>query len=593
MRLLFYLLSRPIHYFSIAYHDILFKIVFSILVLKLLLFTYIAGLGKESFIPSLGFILALSSFSLLIQNRGLKLFYLLSLDLFCSFLFITHSLYLSYFDDFASLYHLNQVHQLDDVSDIVVKMINIELLFIVDLLFLPFLLLKLKTTGKYNMLERSKALIFLLIVSLYLNISFLTYYKQYYSTIFFRYDFVKYTGIFNYQMCDIYDFLFTKIQQGRVSPSDINKVEDWFEEKLTHRSAENNLTGIGKGKNLIMIQVESLQNFVIGRSYHGRQITPNLNRLVKGGIYFNNIFDQTAAGNSSDATLLANSSLFPSRKGAVAYLYFQNYFDSLPKMLCDEGYATATLHAYKKNFWNSLAFEKSLGFEYQFYEDTYVITDIIGGRLKGLSDRSFFLQSIGKIKQLPTPFYAFLRTLSTHALFDHITKDIDDFPLYDLEGEILGSYLRSMHYVDSALGEFLHRLSENNLASNTIVVVYGDHRTRLPLSDMKRIGVNDINEERKVPLIIHIPDKELGIESGKTGGLIDFAPTLCNILGINISDKYFLGRDLANSHEDFVVFRDGTFIDNNDSMDKMSAQRQLMISDLILEKDMISFLKNR
>jgi phosphoglycerol transferase MdoB-like AlkP superfamily enzyme len=328
-------------------------------------------------------------------------------------------------------------------------MIRKELLFIVDLLFLPFLLLKIKKAGNYNILERSKALIFLLIVSLYLNISFLTYYMQFYSTIFFRYDFVKYTGIFNYQICDIYDFLLTKIQQEGVSPSDINRMKDWLGEKLDNRATEDNLTGIGKGKNLIMIQVESLQNFVIGRSYHGREITPNLNRLVKEGIYFKSIYDQTAAGNSSDATLLANSSLFPSRKGAVAYLYFQNYFDSLPKILREEGYATATLHAYKKNFWNSLAFEKSLGFEYQFYEDAYVITDKIGGRLEGLSDKSFFLQSIEKIEQLPTPFYAFLRTLSTHALFDHITKDIDDFPLYNLEGEILGSYVRSMHYVDS------------------------------------------------------------------------------------------------------------------------------------------------
>jgi phosphoglycerol transferase MdoB-like AlkP superfamily enzyme len=150
-----------------------------------------------------------------------------------------------------------------------------------------------------------------------------------------------------------------------------------------------------------------------------------------------------------------------------------------------------------------------------------------------------------------------------------------------------------MHYVDSTIGEFLHRLSENNLASDTIIVVYGDHRTRLPLSDMKRIGVNDINEERKIPLIIHVPNKKIGIGSDTVGGLIDITPIICNILGIDISDKFFLGRDLANSREDFVVFRDGTFIDNGNSMDEMSAQKQLMISDLVLEKDMISFLKNR
>jgi phosphoglycerol transferase MdoB-like AlkP superfamily enzyme len=473
-------------------------------------------------------------------------------------------------------------------------MIDKEILFIVDLIVLPFILYRFKKVSTFSIQDKLKAVIMLLLLCPLLNAYPIIYHirtaNNFFKSIYHRDAFVRQTGILNYQIVDLYYVLLTQKQKMRISPSEIEFVSDW--KKQERRETENNLTGIAKGKNLIIIQVESLQNFVIGMSHHGREITPNLNRLVKEGIYFNNIYDQAAAGNSSDATFLANCSLYPSRKGAVSYMYPQNYFDCMPKALEEHGYALAAMHAYKKSFWNSDTFERSIGFQYQFYEDTYDITDRIGGFLVGLSDRSFFLQSVEKIEKIPAPFYVFMRTLSSHAPFAQITSDHVDFPLDDLEAEGIGYYIRSMHYVDSTIGEFLQKLSESNVRSNTIVVVYGDHRTRLPFSKMKRIGVKDINEERKIPLIIHIPNEKLDIESSTIGGLIDVAPTICNILGVDISHAFFLGRDLLNSHESFVIFRNGSYICDCCSVNKTWAELQLMISDLILEKDMLPVLRN-
>jgi phosphoglycerol transferase MdoB-like AlkP superfamily enzyme len=518
--------------------------------------------------------------------------YLFFLNGACSLLFVTHSLYLSYFDDFASVYHLNQAHLLKDVLDVVVMIMHKEIFFIADLIFLPFVLFKFKTVRFFKTKERIIAWLVLVSLGIYCMISASTSKLPFSESIYHRYDFANERGIITYQVFDIYYYLLTRLQKAEVTQEDVDTVERWFKEKGSRVPPGNEFRGIGKGFNLIVIQVESLQNFVIGKSYNGREVTPNLNRLADEGIYFENIYDQTAAGGSSDSTLLVNSSLYPSRKGAVSYLYYQNHFDSLPRILMKDGYATATLHAYKKNFWNSEAFEGSLGFQYQFYEDTFSMTDKIGGFLVGLSDRSFFLQSLEKIEQLPVPFYVFMRTLSTHAPFAHITSELDDFPLDDLEGEIIGYYLRSMHYVDSAIGDFLRVLSESNVRSSIIVVVYGDHRARLPSRDMKRIGVYDMSEKRKIPLIINVPAKRLGLERDTIGGLIDVAPTLCNILGIDVSPEFFLGRDLLNSNESFVIFRDGSYFCDSCSVNITWAEQQLMISDLILEKDMLPVLRN-
>jgi phosphoglycerol transferase MdoB-like AlkP superfamily enzyme len=359
-----------------------------------------------------------------------------------------------------------------------------------------------------------------------------------------------------------------------------------------HGKAHNNeLRDIGQGMNLIIIQVESMQNFVINNKFHGKEITPNLNALARKGIYFNNIYDQASYGNSADATLLVNTSLYPSRKGAACFLYAENCFDSLPKVLKDDGYTTAAMHANVKQFWNSEVFEKSLGFEYQFYKDDYLMVDKLGW---GLSDKAFFSQSIEKIKVLRPPFYAFLRTLSTHGPFDQFSSgDIDNYPLFELDGKISGYYLRAMHYVDAAIGSFLAALSENNLLSNTIIIIYGDHRAHFSDADLLKIGILDPNENKKIPLIIHIPKRRQGEERHTIGGLIDVAPTIFNIMGIDISKRYFFGKDLAESKNSFVIFRDGSYFPPDNAIDGITAQKELRLSDIILEKDLIPLLSHR
>jgi phosphoglycerol transferase MdoB-like AlkP superfamily enzyme len=467
--------------------------------------------------------------------------------------------------------------------------INKKFLFFIDFLFLPFLLLKLKAKRAYSLKDRARSAMIFLLLGVFCNLTVLTSMMSglnYFTFIGERYICVWYTGIINYQIFDVYSYMMSKLKKVSVTQSDIDTVNAWFEENKIE--ATNDFTGIGKGYNLVIIQLESMQNFVIGREYHGQEITPNLNRLAEQGIYFKNIYDQTYAGSSSDATLLANSSLHPARAGAASFQYAENCFDSLPKVLGQYGYMTVVMHPHVKSFWNSEAFEKSIGFEQQFYKKDFNIINRIG---LGLSDRAFFSQSVEKLKQLKPPFYVFLRTLTAHFPYDYVKEHIDDFSLGHMEGKITGHYLRTMHYVDSAVGEFLHQLGENNLLSNTVVVIYSDHRARLPEAELQLMGTDYSVEYRKIPLIIYIPNKKLGIERDTIGGLIDVAPTVCNILGIDTSQSLFLGRDLINKSEGFVIFRDGSYISEKDSISAAEAQERLIISDIILEKDIVPHLR--
>jgi len=589
-------LSRPGNYLFIAFHDIPFRVFFIVLVSKLLLFDHIMGLGTLSFSPDFGVIIILLGFSLLIKKNFLKLAYLLSLNIFCSFIFLLNSLYRGYFGDFASAYCINQIPMLMNVADSVIYLMGKEFLFISDLLLLPLLfpLLKKKNKYEFNIVDRVKAFSILFLLGLFCNSSIFANIKAGINN-FFNFNgersiLVGYTGIINYQLIDAFCYLESEAKKKHITQADFDVVKKWLHENNIKRAAVNKSTGIGRGHNVIAIQVESLQNFVIGNYYNGRQITPHLNRLVTEGIYFSNIYDQTAAGNSSDATFLANCSLYPSSRGAVSYLYPQNSFDCLPGILKEHGYASAVLDPHASSFWNSVLFDKRLGFQQQFYENDFVMQEKIG---LGLSDRAFLMQSLEKIKGLPKPFYVSLRTLTTHFPYYYVTRKIDNFPLGDQEEKTIGHYIRSMHYVDLVIGEFLHKLSENDLASNTVIVIYGDHRARLSDSELKLIGITDMNENRKIPFIIYLSNRNQPYKNDSIGGLIDVAPTLCNILGIDISDKFFLGGDLLNNHTRFVIFRDGSYLSKEASIDNLYAREQLRISDLIIEKDMISLLRDK
>lgn len=578
-----------------TYGDLLFKIIFCLLVLKLLFFTYLVNLGEESFIPAFGALVMTLAIPLFIENRKWNFSYLLVADIGYSTLFLVHSVYYAYFNDFASLYDINQANQLltPQITRVVISLVGNRVLFFIDIILMPLIL---RMTLNYYMInKRYKRIAASVLMSsgIALNINSYTTNahtgNNYFASIYFRYDFVRYLGIVNYQLSDVFDFLKSKISKITINQDDIATVKNWQEQRKIV-SARDSHHGIAKGANLILIQVESLQNFVVNRTYKGREITPNLNRLAKRGLYFDNIYDQVADANSADATFLVNCSLYPARHGAVSFLYADNHFDSLPKLLRNNGYETAVMLAYKKNFWNYAKFDNALGFDRQFYRKDYVIDEKLGW---ALSDRSFFKQSIIKLKKLPRPFYALLRTVTSHAPFTAVDEKIDGFPVRDLEGEEIGRYLRSIHYVDAALGEFLRLLAQNELLSNSVIVIFGDHRARLSIGDLEKVGVADRAEDGKIPIIMSCPGRTTGSTHQKIGGLIDLAPTICALLGIDCRNCFFIGNDLMKSKNGYVIFRNGTIISGNAKVDSNFAYQQLKLSDAIIEKDLLRIVGNR
>lgn len=364
------------------------------------------------------------------------------------------------------------------------------------------------------------------------------------------------------------------------SEEKVTDTQGYYLSTGTYETAkEGDLFGTGKGKNLIVVQLESVQNMLIGAEYEGQEITPHLNQLIReqGSFYFDNYYQQLGSGNTSDAEFATNNSLMGSIESFTYQLYEENYFKGLPWIMKEDGYQTAVMHGYKKEFWNRVNMYPVQGF------DTFVNSDILvsdniegigGGNIVGISDRAFYAQAVEKMLEMQegvNPFYSFLITLSSHNPF-HLPDHLKGIELKASdENTLFGNYINSVHFADQCLEEFLAELKDNGLYENSVIAFYGDHfglsksDTDLSKRVTEFLGFDyDYDIMLNVPLIIHIPEVKERKTISISGGQMDFLPTIAYVMGVEELNTLYLGQNLFTAESGFVAsqthFMKGSYI---------------------------------
>ena len=340
-----------------------------------------------------------------------------------------------------------------------------------------------------------------------------------------------------------------------------NATVDYTVDKTKYASpdySDSEYYGVAEGRNVFIIQVEALQNFVIGTSYEGQEIMPNLNAMIANDtIYFNNYSYQIGGGNTSDAEFAVNNSLFAPESEAAYVKYENNDFYGLPFLLKNSGYTGAhAFHGYEGSFWNRRKAYVKQGFDDFTALEDFEQTDMFP---MGLSDKEMFRQSLEKIKTYEEPFYSFMITVSSHYPYGIPLKDRDITVKESDNGTLFGCYVQAVNYTDRAIGEFIEGLKECGLYENSIIVIYGDHYALSNTDSNNTTRFKDtfgrdynIFDVFNVPLIIHIPGS--GITETKTiaGGHMDVLPTLLCLLGIHNDKAVMFGQNLLEAESGFV-----------------------------------------
>ena len=360
-------------------------------------------------------------------------------------------------------------------------------------------------------------------------------------------------GIVGYKLNEAYDSL--KKYNHKADKSEISEVSEWLENNKENLP-DNKYKGMFKGKNVIFLQIESLEEFVIGQQAYGQEITPNLNKMLNNSLYFSNIYQQNNLGSSIDCDFLVNTSVLPLGDVITDVEYSQNKYLSLPMILKEDGYTTALTHVEYNNAWNWAEAGKMYEYDNMWNMRDYDIDEYVG---YGLSDESFYRQFKEKIKTLPQPFFTLSPTLSSHGPFEYEDKyKYLNLP-EEVDENIMGKYLQGIHYADKQIGTFIDDLDKMGYLDNSIIVIYGDHagvnkyyKDQLEGFDME--GDWWKVDELKVPLIIYSKDMQ-GEKFEVNGGLSDLYPTLCYLLDTTNKDykNYTMGRNLLNTNRTATI----------------------------------------
>lgn len=568
-------------------------------------YTTDAFINIKPFLADLAILLLVGSVGYFIKPRKRFIYYTIWVIIFTAICFI-NSVYYNNYVSFASFSLLATTKQAVGVADALTKIFELkDLAFLVPVIMF-FIINKVLKKKKYfdfvseieigRIKAMNTAIAGLVILGLFVSMltgADLSRLKKQWN----REYVVMQFGIYIYQFNDLISSL-----KPQISPlfGIDNATKDFREyyDINKNESSQNKYTNIYEGKNLLMIHAESIQNWLLGYKINGVEVTPNLNKLSSEGLYFDNFYAQESVGTSSDTEFTLNTSLLPSSGGTVFVSYWdRKYPYTTQKLLKEKGYYTFSMHGNNCSMWNRNNMYPSLGYDkFYCYTDAYNIDDTIG---IGLSDKSFFKQSVNIISEIDKTYKNYFGTLimlSNHTPWDDIDGHNNfnvTMPYTDpitgeskiapyLEGTTMGDYIKSVNYADDAIGELINELDVAGLLENTVILIYGDHDSKLKKSEYVKLynydpitnSIKDKTSEdyvdvnyysyelnRKVPLILWTKNNRITTKISEPMGMYDVQPTIGNMF--NFHNRYALGHDIFSIKENTIVFPDGNWLTNS------------------------------
>lgn len=365
---------------------------------------------------------------------------------------------------------------------------------------------------------------------------------------------VQELGLLNYHFYDLGQYL---------DPALRNPLDVWVDEGLlkevTGRSrrsiaASTPYRGACQGRNLLMIQLESLQSFPVHLKLGNQEVMPFLSRLADDCLEVE-LYDQSGQGRSSDGEFVMLNSLLPPGERPLVFAFPDNDYFGLPAVLRAAGYRTTYAVPYLGSFWNCRYMSGRYGFSEAWLKPDFSAAMPYEKLGWGLTDEALYRRLIPRLASGPQPFFLYVVTLMGHHPYKELEPEDEllDLPPR-LEGTMLGRYLQACRLRDKHLETLVSIMQQAGLWDNTVVVLVGDHDARIPLADMRKLEGPHYDEVDQllndtVACLIHCPgDQPRGRQPGLWGQL-DLAPTLVHLLGLTDARTGFLGVNLLGRPE--------------------------------------------
>ena len=394
---------------------------------------------------------------------------------------------------------------------------------------------------------------------------------------------MKISGLYEYTIRNFYiTFIKTEKQENS---EDIEFLDIAFAD---YGEYSNKYTGLFKGKNLIFIQLEGLDNWLLTE-----ENTPTLYSMLNNSFVFNDHYSYYNGGGSTFNSEFAVNTGFitPLSYTQNAYTFNKNSFPySMANLFKKEGYSVNAFHMNTGEYYS-----RNTNYQNWGYNKYYGLIDIEDYKDETYRlDRNLILNETFNSLIFNTDneeklFVDYIITYSGHLPFtntkgvckmlydedvananqtkneEDINSEEDNIKPEFIQMTELECIKRQAKETDYMMQLLLQNLEEKNLIDNTVIIVFTDHylytiEDKTILDQYKETSNNLIN---KTPFFIWSKDMKR-TDINKTTSQLNILPTTLNLFGINYNPNNYIGTDALNpNYEGIVFFSDYSWYDGN------------------------------
>lgn len=383
-----------------------------------------------------------------------------------------------------------------------------------------------------------------------------------------------------------YEYTFRSLYTTYLKPKEKqSETENKFLEEVFDVSNDsykkNNYTGIFKNKNVIFLQLEGIDDWLLSKEF-----MPNTYNLLNNSINFTNHYSfYNGGGSTFNSEFAVNVGyMTPFTYPQNAYSLNKNDFSySLANLLKEQNYSIKAFHMNSSEYYSRGINYKNWGYDHYFG-----LMD-----LKYYSDKSYQLDRElilnpifnEEIFNNESKFANYIITYSNHMPFNtkagvckRLMENKYADTINDMSKREKEEFLASLNLseetciklqaqeTDYMVGLLMKTLKEKDLYKDTIIVAFADHYLYTVTDEniLKKYGKKTENN-----LINHTPFfiwshglKKVNVN--KVTSQINILPTVLNLLGIEYNEKWYTGTDaLSKNYSGIAIFSDLSWYDGN------------------------------
>ena len=365
-----------------------------------------------------------------------------------------------------------------------------------------------------------------------------------------------YAGLYQYTFRD---FCFTTgvYDLFRGNGDVIAELDEYYAQKTP--DPDNDMTGRFQGKNLILIQLEAIDTWMINET-----CMPTLTAIKEQSIDFvNHYAPMYLPAGTFNTENIVNTGLVSPFTGGTQTIYTRNSYPySIATLFRDEGYRARSFHDGYAKVYNRDQVHRNWG-----YEKLYEGADFDFSELETDTD---LMNAYDDMVTKDQPFFTFVITISGHGSYEgsYVSElYYDRFAELLPEGTdemIIHAYAHA-YETDLFLTDLLYQLVTDGYMENTVLGFYSDHYDYYVLDDeliMEQKQVDDTNLIQHTAFFLYSDDTEPR-KVDKVTSSIDILPTIVNLFGLDTDGRYYVGNDAFSDAGGYVMFADGSWLDND------------------------------